>query len=155
MAIFGLEILMSKLSELSELVRAMGYECDVIAVTDGLPRAQFYLRESNEPDITVYDTVQISFIPPEDDSFSHFIINAVTELDAAGQDYSALQASCDVFNLATTSGFACLSGNMEKLVYRAVLPEVGMPVAPEVMDFFIKSYVEGFLALRQLISRAS
>lgn len=155
MAIFGLEILMSKLAELSALIRAMGYECDVIGVTDSLPRAQLYLRNPKEQDVTKYDTAQITFIPPEDDSFSHFIINAVTELSAEELEYNRAQATCDVFNLSTTAGFACFSGNLEKIVYRAMLPEVGIPVSAQVMEFFLKNYIEGLETLKQLLASAS
>lgn len=155
MAIPGLEILMSKLAQLSELIKAIGYECDVIGITDGLPRAQFYLRRPEETDVTKYDTVQLTYIPPEDDSFSHFIINTVTELSIEEQGYSRAQAACDVFNLATTAGFACISGSLDKIIYRAMLYEVAMPVSDETMQFFIETYISGLNTLKQLLQSAS
>lgn len=151
MAAFGLEILMTKLPDLAELIKAMGYECDVIAVSDNLPRVQFYIRSPEETDVTVYDTVQVTYIPPEDDSFSHFLINAVTELDAGAYELQRLQMVCDIFNLATVSGFVCLNADFSSVVYRAVLPEVGEPVSTDVMAFFLRSYIDGLAAFRRLL----
>lgn len=151
MAIFGLEVLMTKLPDLAALIRAMGYESDVIAVSDSLPRVQFYIRSPEETDVTVYDTVQVTYIPPDDDSFSHFLINAVTELDAGGYELQRLQTVCDIFNLTTVSGFVCLNADFSRVVYRAVLPEVGEPVSTDVMAFFLKSYIDGLAAFRSLL----
>ena len=155
MAIAGLEILMSKLQVLYEQVSGMGFECDVIGITDDLPRAQMYIRDPEEEDITVYDTVQITFIPPEDDSFSRFLINAVTELPIEDEDYRGMQAACDVLNLTTTGGFACIGGNYETVVYRAMLYEAGEPVSDKAMGYFLESYVQGLKTLRQLMAHAS
>lgn len=148
MAIEGLEILMSRLHGLSELLRAQGTESDLIAGLDGdLPKLLIYFEQGS---------AFLTCIPmDEDDSMEHFVLDLSAEIALPGVSYVKRQTICDLFSRSSMGGLAFLSEQDDSIYYRWVLPEAGLPVTDETFLYFISLFAEYLGVLNDYAERIS
>lgn len=150
MAIFGLDILMSKLDALLEILIGDGYDAEIIGRINDLPLLQCYLRQSGGDEMSA-DILEITYLPANEETLDEFGINFHCLLDVQGRNYQVLQAACDAYNSVTTGGFGYLSDEGRVLNCRSVLPEAGIPIEADVFLLFVKMFHGSLLTLKEMV----
>lgn len=135
MAIEGLEILMSRLHGLQQLMRTQNIESDLLAGLDGdFPKLRIYFEQGD---------AQLTCIPmDEDGSMAHFMLDLSAELALPGVSYVKRQTICDLFDSISMAGLAFLSGQEDRICYRWALPEAKLPASDETFLYFVHLFAE-------------
>ena len=145
MAIFGLEILMSRLHHFSALLREDGIESDILAGMDNdLPVLMIYFPAG---------TAQLSCLPmDQDDSFAHFILDIRTVLPVPGTNAAQRQTICDLFSQVSLAGLAYRAVDAAEILCRQILPEAQLPTSDETFRYWMSLYAENLGVLQNFIA---
>jgi hypothetical protein len=143
-----LDLLMPKLSGLSELMDALGIENDVVLPSDDLPfiTAQPFAGAGAAE-------IRLAYVPTDEEDAGKYVLMATTVLPLPEESAGAGVAAqlCDAFNAGTLGPFAHSDPLGEAVYIRGNLPERDVPVTREQFEYFWELFKQGITDMAALI----
>ncbi|MDR1292874.1 MAG: GNAT family N-acetyltransferase [Clostridiales Family XIII bacterium] len=143
-----LDMLMPKLSGLSELMTDIGIENDVVLQLEALPYISARMGEGEES-----LEIRLSYIPTDLDDASKYVLTAMTSWPLP-EGVSFVQMLCENFNLMTLGPVAHSDPLGETIYLKSVMPERDIPVAKGVFEYFWELFLMGVADMRSMIAES-
>jgi GNAT superfamily N-acetyltransferase len=144
-AIPVLDMLMPKLSGLSELMIDLGIENDLMVRATALP--YIAVRTKTE---TKFSDIRLMYIPTDLDDAGKYVLTAMAKRPAA--DVFLLPMLCNSFNANTPGPVAYSDPTGEMLCMRSNLPEKDIPVSAAVFAYFWEIFSQGLADMDAMIA---
>jgi GNAT superfamily N-acetyltransferase len=128
-AIPVLDMLMPKLSGLSELMRELGIENDLLVPADTLP----YIATRADVGAEAVE-IQLVYVPTDEEDAGKYVLTATAALPLSDTAASAVLL-CDHFNANTLGPFAHSDPEGEVIYIRSNLPEKDLPTPQALFEY--------------------
>ncbi|MDR1246149.1 MAG: GNAT family N-acetyltransferase [Clostridiales Family XIII bacterium] len=144
-----LDMLMPKLSGLSELMTDLGTEHEIVLQSEIPP---YISTQTGEGEDTL--EIRLSYIPTDANDEGKYVLTAMTFMPLPAGAGPA-QMLCDDFNAATLGPVAHSDPFGETLYLRSSMPERNIPVSGELFEYFWELFLIGISDIKALTKESA